>query len=424
MLAVGAEVAGQARRLPGGRRLRAAIRCSAASQGFADARAAPACSSRSVFGRPFNGGIWLTVTFLSFVCAILLPRQFHVTVVENNSEHEIRRAAWMFPLYLVLINLFVVPIAAAGLLMLPPALVDPDMYVLALPMAHGADMVTLLAFIGGLSAATAMVIVESVALSIMICNGLVVPALLRRGAARGRPARGHGRAGCSSSAASRSSASCWPAISCIARSAQSQGLAAIGLVSFAAIAQLAPAFFVGLVWRKGTARGAIAGIVAGFAVWAYTLLLPWVVKAGCLPSVAADARAVRHRLAEAAGAALPEVRAADARRAVEPRGQRRELLRGFAAALAGAGRAAAGARCSSATSRCGRPCRSRPARSGSGARRSRSATCRRPRPAISAPSAPNARSLPMPPRCKPAADKPCASTPKPTSRSCASPSTC
>jgi Na+/proline symporter/signal transduction histidine kinase/CheY-like chemotaxis protein len=250
-------------------------------QGFA-AHARANLDFQTVFGRSFNGGTWLTVMFLSLVCAILLPRQFHVTVVENHSEREIKRAAWMFPLYLVLINLFVVPIAAAGLLTLPRGLVDPDMLVIALPMSRTADVVTLLAYVGGLSAATAMVIVESVALSIMVCNGIVVPILLRRGMLEAGP---------------QEDIAGWLLI--IRRVAifgivlagylvhralgQAQGLAAIGLISFAAIAQLAPAFFLGLVWRKGTARGAMAGIVAGFVVWAYTLLLPWIVKAGLLP---------------------------------------------------------------------------------------------------------------------------------------------
>ncbi|MGE3780704.1 MAG: hybrid sensor histidine kinase/response regulator, partial [Pirellulaceae bacterium] len=236
---------------------------------------------RATFERPFNGGTWLTVTLLSFVAILLLPRQFHVTVVENHSEREMKRARWIFPAYLVTINLFVVPIAAAGLMILPRGFVEPDMYVLALPMAKGADALSTLVFIGGLSAATAMVVVESVALSIMVCNGLVVPLLLHRRLLD--VDKREDLAGL---------------LLIIRRFAivavvlggyvvyhalgESQGLAAIGLVSFAAIAQLAPAFFGGLLWRRGTARGAIAGILAGFAIWAYTLLLPWIVKAGLL----------------------------------------------------------------------------------------------------------------------------------------------
>src|SRR5690606_20821088 len=114
------------------------------------------------------------------LAVLLLPRQFHVIVVENNSETEIRRASRLFPLYLVLINIFVIPIMVAGLLLLPKGMFNADMFVLALPMSSGAGVLTMIAFVGGLSAATAMVIVDSAALAIMVCNGFIVPLLLRR----------------------------------------------------------------------------------------------------------------------------------------------------------------------------------------------------------------------------------------------------
>jgi len=252
--------------------------------GFLD-RARESLEIQSIFGRSFNGGTWLTVSFLSLCAIILLPRQFHVTVVENNSEREIKRASWMFPLYLVLINLFVVPIAAAGLMVLPKSAVVPDMYVLALPIAKGADAIATFAYIGGLSAATAMVIVESIALSIMVSNGLVIPLLLRNRflgpdtdhiEELGRTLLNVRRIAIF--------AIVLLGLAVYRALGQGHGLAAIGLLSFAAISQLAPAFFGGLYWRKGTARGAIAGMLIGFAVWAYTLLLPWVVKAGWLPT--------------------------------------------------------------------------------------------------------------------------------------------
>jgi len=247
------------------------------------ARAQESFEIQKVFGHGLNGGFWITVTFLSLVCIVLLPRQFHVTVVENNSEHEIRRAAWLFPVYLVLINLFVVPIAMAGLLSLPKGSYDADTFVLALPLSAGADAITLLAFVGGLSAATAMVIVDSVALAIMVSNGLVLPLLLRQ-----RLDEAQGR--------QQDMAGLLLAVRRVAifvivllgygfyrLLGQTHGLVSIGLVSFAAIAQFAPAFFGGLIWRNATARGAIAGIVSGFGVWAYTLLLPWIIEAGWIP---------------------------------------------------------------------------------------------------------------------------------------------
>src|ERR1019366_370315 len=125
-------------------------------------------------------GNFLTMTLLSFCAIMLLPRQFHVSVVENSSDAEVGRARWLFPLYLVAINLFVIPIALAGLVTFPFGAVDSDMYVLALPMKGNAPLLSVGVFVGGLSAATAMVIVECVALSIMVSNDIVMPLVLQR----------------------------------------------------------------------------------------------------------------------------------------------------------------------------------------------------------------------------------------------------
>ncbi len=235
----------------------------------------------ALFARGLNGSAWITVSVLSFIAVLLLPRQFHVVVVENTTENEIRRAAWLFPAYLVLINLFVVPIAVAGLLILPQGAFAPDTFVLALPLWAGAHGITMIAFIGGLSAATAMVIVESVALAIMVCNGLIAPVLLRSG---------FGSADGQADMTGQLLVIRRIAIFAIIFLAYGfyrllgagYGLASIGLVSFAGIAQLAPAFFIGLWWRKATARGAIAGMLAGISVWAYTLVLPWFTEAGLI----------------------------------------------------------------------------------------------------------------------------------------------
>ncbi|MFK4653334.1 Na+/proline symporter/signal transduction histidine kinase [Bradyrhizobium japonicum] len=217
-------------------------------------------------------GNFLTMTLLSLCAIMLLPRQFHVSVVENSSDAEVSRARWLFPFYLVAINLFVIPIALAGLVTFPFGAVDPDMYVLALPMEGGAGLLSVAVFVGGLSAATAMVIVECVALSIMVSNDLVVPLVLQR--------RPEGRTGGAdfSDFLLRSRRLAIFAIMVMAyfyyRALGNTQLAAIGLLSFAAIAQLAPSFFGGLLWRRATARGAIGGMLVGFAVWLYTLFIP------------------------------------------------------------------------------------------------------------------------------------------------------
>ena len=236
----------------------------------------------SVLSNGPDFGNFAVMTLLSLFAILLLPRQFHVAVVENNNEGEIRRAAWLFPLYLVLINLFVLPIAMAGLLTFAPGQVDGDMYVLALPLIAGSKVLAITAFVGGLSAATAMVIVETVALAIMVSNDIVVPMVLKR---REDLITGGGDVGGLLLTTRRLAIF---AILLFAylyyRSAGEAQLASIGLLAFAAVAQLAPAFLGGLIWRRATARGAIAGMSAGILTWAYTLLLPSFADAGLVDS--------------------------------------------------------------------------------------------------------------------------------------------
>ncbi|MCJ8142797.1 hybrid sensor histidine kinase/response regulator [Ancylobacter sp. A5.8] len=237
----------------------------------------------------FSLGDWLAMTVLSSLAIILLPRQFHVAVVENTSEREIRTASWLFPLYLVLINVFVVPIAIAGLVAFPPGFIDGDMYVLALPLSVGAKSIALIAFVGGLSAATAMVIVETIALAVMVSNDIFMP-LMVRGRRTGTDDGGPANDGAASPP--RDMGYMLLTVRRIAifailllaylyyRVTGEAQLAQIGLLSFAAVAQFGPALLLGLIWRRGTALGAIAGIAAGVAVWAYTLLLPSLVESG------------------------------------------------------------------------------------------------------------------------------------------------
>src|ERR1700687_4369188 len=181
---------------------------------------------------------FLTMTLLSFCAIMLLPRQFHVSVVENSTNAEVSRARWLFPLYLVAINLFVIPIAIAGLVTFPFGAVDSDMYVLALPIEGNAPLLSVGIFVGGLSAGTAMVIVGCVALSIIVSNYIVVPLGLQRGP---RSRAGERDFGDFLLKVRRFAIF---AIMVMAyfyyRALGNAQLAAIGLLSFAAIAQLAP----------------------------------------------------------------------------------------------------------------------------------------------------------------------------------------
>ena len=297
-------------------------------------------STATIFSREPRIDTLIAMTLLSFVAFIMLPRQFHVAVVENNNEDEIKRAVWLYPVYLVLINLFVVPIALAGLLTFPAGKVDSDMFVLALPLQSGSNLFTIIAFVGGLSAATAMVIVESVALSIMVSNDLVIPFVLQR---RERLLSGRENIGSLLLTVRRIAIFSILLLAYVYyRSAGEAQLASIGLLSFAAIAQLAPAFFGGLLWRRATAAGAIAGMTAGFLVWAYTLLLPTLSDIGDDRRAHSDRRAVGPEHVAAATSLRPRCATVGSRRDLEPSVQCPRLYRLFAAPPAVGDRAAAG----------------------------------------------------------------------------------
>ena len=253
----------------------------------------PASGAPPIWERTSSWPNFLTLTLLSACAALLLARQFHMTIVENRDPADVRRAAWMFPLYLVLINLFVLPLAMAGEVLMPGPGVDRDMTVVTLPLQNGAPLLALFVFVGGLSAATAMVIVASVALAIMISNHLVMPLLLRqRGGvadprAQAEPRERNGESPTGGDLGSRVVIIRRIAILGVIllgyayyRAAGEAALVAIGLLSFAATAQIAPAFFGGLVWRRGTSLGAAAGLTIGLLTWLYTLLLPSLIHPG------------------------------------------------------------------------------------------------------------------------------------------------
>ncbi|MBX9811904.1 MAG: histidine kinase [Burkholderiales bacterium] len=225
---------------------------------------------------------WASLTFLSMLAIMFLPRQFQVAVVENVDERHLNKAIWLFPLYLFAINIFVLPIALGGLMHFQGGGVDADTFVLTLPMAQQQPMLALFVFIGGLSAATGMVIVETIALSTMVCNDLVMPVLLRMKWLRltERPDLSGLLLGIRRGAI--------VVILVLGYlyfylAGEAYALVSIGLISFSAVAQFAPAIIGGIFWKGGTRTGAIWGLAAGFLVWLYTLLLPSFAKSGWLP---------------------------------------------------------------------------------------------------------------------------------------------
>jgi Na+/proline symporter/nitrogen-specific signal transduction histidine kinase len=247
---------------------------------FAQAMARPEIHSIFEYTPDRYGYNWIAMTLLAMMSVFCLPRQFQVTVVENVDERHLNRALWLFPLYLLAINLFVLPIAIAGRMLLPVD-TDPDNLVLSLPLATGHPFLALIAFLGGLSASASMVVVETTALSLMVCNDVVMPALLRvkaLGLAK-KP--------------DLTRLLLWVrrivmiAVMALGyfymRHDSAQfALVSIGLMSFVAVAQFAPAIVGGLFWRGATKAGAFAGISTGVLVWFYTLLLPSFARSGGL----------------------------------------------------------------------------------------------------------------------------------------------
>lgn len=221
---------------------------------------------------------WFWLSLLSAFAVLFLPRQFQVAVIENVSEQHIKKAIWLFPLYLLSINVFVIPIAVAGMLLFPDGSVNADTFVISIPLAEGQPALALFVFIGGLSAATGMVLVAVVALSTMISNDLVVPVLMRL--QRFRRVNIYSPGFLLKVRRVSVLFIFLMAYGVVRLLDESYSLVGIGLISFAAVAQFAPAIIGGLYWKKGTRNAALAGLSAGFLTWFYTLIWPTLEAAG------------------------------------------------------------------------------------------------------------------------------------------------
>jgi Na+/proline symporter/signal transduction histidine kinase len=230
---------------------------------------------------PEGFGIQMILAMVAILC---LPRQFHVAVVEFRDKSELKVARWLFPTYLLIFAALVVPIALAGLTQFSGQDVNPDTYVLALPIAFDRPALTVLAFLGGFSAATGMVIVATVALAIMVSNDIVMPLMLRTGLARGQ-----GQADLSQTLlrVRRVSILSITLVAFLYYRAIEAGvpLASIGLLSFSAAAQFAPAMLIGLYWRRASRIGAITGLSLGVTAWFLFLLLPSFSGGGNIPGI-------------------------------------------------------------------------------------------------------------------------------------------
>ncbi len=219
--------------------------------------------------------LWASQILISIFAVMLLPRQFHMMVVENSDEKHVHTAMWLLPLYMMLITLFSLPIAAAGLLQELPKEWG-DVFLLKLPHMHDKPWLTLTVFLGGFTASITMVMITALTLSIMTVNHILLPlisrlaplAFLRRYLLQCR----------------------WAVIALSLVAAHwfeqtignSYMLINMGIISFAAAAQFGPSFVGGMLWSRGNRTGALLGLSAGFFLWFYTLLLPSFMKSGWL----------------------------------------------------------------------------------------------------------------------------------------------
>ncbi len=226
---------------------------------------------------------WFFMIISSMMAFLFLPRQFQVAVIENVDERYLKKAAWLFPVYLLLINVFVLPIAIGGELLFTKGTVDADTYVLALPMQGHNQLLSLFVFIGGFSAATSMIIVETIAISTMVSNSMVMPFLLSIPGLKKRIDDSFSKN-----------------IIYIRRYtiilvllfaylyeknvAQYISLVSIGLISFAAVTQFAPSLIAGIYWKGASKNGALTGIILGFVIWFYTLIIPSLANTGVINS--------------------------------------------------------------------------------------------------------------------------------------------
>ncbi len=237
----------------------------------------------TTFGEPTETSplTWFTMLYLSLGAIMLLPRQFHVMVIENSSEEHIKKAMWLFPAYMLLINIFVFPIALAGILTTGGSS-GADYFMLTLPLSNDYPWIALVAFLGGFSAAAGMVMLESVAISTMLLNHLIMPIIVRLKPRRWFPFLLINLKRCGIFLVVLLGYAYQQILG------ETYMLVNMGMISFAAVAQFAPPLIGGLYWHRGNKAGAITGILLGSLTWFYTLFLPSLIKSGWLKTEILD----------------------------------------------------------------------------------------------------------------------------------------
>lgn len=215
---------------------------------------------------------WMILCMISGTAICILPRQFHTAIVENRQEKHIKTAIWFFPLYLLIFTIFIFPIAWGGRLIFEGQKVNPEFYSILIPQHFGNSLITVLVFLGGLSSCISMIIISAITLSIMLSNNLIIP---------------YGLLGKLKSENETQNTKLITNIRKFSIFALiimafvfykyfilKTSLDSVGLISFVVIAQLAPAFFGAIFWRRGSYKGAVIGLLAGLAICYFGMIIP------------------------------------------------------------------------------------------------------------------------------------------------------
>jgi Na+/proline symporter/nitrogen-specific signal transduction histidine kinase len=242
----------------------------------------PSFKTQHTIGGLEGGFNWFFLSLLSMIAIMLLPRQFQVTVVENEREKYLSKVTWLFPLYLLLFNIFVIFIAWGGNVFFKGQQVDADLFTLMLPLINGHEILALLVFLGGFSAAISMVVISTLSLATMLSNNLIIPYGFLNKFSRGESKKNT----VSIKIIRRISIFSLIILAYFFYKSFTldRTLVSIGLISFVLIAQLAPSFFGGLFWRRGSARGAKYGLIVGVIVTVYTLVIPFTIDSQLISS--------------------------------------------------------------------------------------------------------------------------------------------
>ena len=244
---------------------------------YEKAKNLPEFTQRNSFNGLEGSFNWMLTSMLSMTAIFLLPRQFHTTIIENRKENHLKTAIWVFPLYLLIFNFFVFPIAWGGKILFLGQNVNPELFPILIPQKFGSILISVIVFLGGLSASISMIIISSVTLSIMLSNNVIIPyGWIDTFKTKNDTFNNKNIVNIRKVSIFLLIITAFVFYKYLILESS---LFSVGLVSFVLIAQLAPSFFGAIFWRRGTYTGAVIGLILGILICYINLIIPQYLKA-------------------------------------------------------------------------------------------------------------------------------------------------